>query len=359
MAIDFSFDRWGRTKQTYARWWAGQLDRPIIRIRLTGRDPGRAEPHLPRRKRTAQYGFAVPPDQIVDRWDYDLSCLEYLGDAFPTCWPDFGAGAVAAFLGAGTHVDENTVWFQAPSDRDIRDIRFVFNVEHPWVQRIEEIVRSAHRRWGGLVQVAMTDLGGNLDILSTFRPGERLLLDLYDHPGEVERLLWEAHECWWGYYDHFNAVLQPTNPGYSAWAGIYCPAPSYMLQCDFAYMIGPEMFDRFVKPELVVTCRRLDHSFYHLDGVGQLPHLDSLLEIPELDGVQWIPGHGQRPCGDWPEVYEKIHRAGKLIQFVGPLEELEPIVDRLGTGRGILAGQAFPLSQRERAERFLETYGAA
>jgi len=39
----------------------------------------------------------------------------------------------------------------------------------------------------------MTDLGGNLDILSTFRPGTDLLLDLYDHPEDVKRLTGEAH----------------------------------------------------------------------------------------------------------------------------------------------------------------------
>ncbi len=47
-----------------------------------------------------------------------------------------------------------------------------------------------------------------------------------------------------------NNVLQPHNPGYSDWAGIYSDLPSYVPQCDFSYMIGPDMFDTFVKPEL-------------------------------------------------------------------------------------------------------------
>ena len=53
---------------------------------------------------------------------------------------------------------------------------------------MKAIYRAAVERWQGSVIIGMTDLGGNLDILSTFRPSEKLLLDLYDAPGEVLRL---------------------------------------------------------------------------------------------------------------------------------------------------------------------------
>ena len=360
MPIDFTAHRWERIKQNSRLWWAGELDRPLIPAAVTGRDPGRAEPKLPRQHRTAAYDFAVPAAEVVDRWDYDLSCREFLGDGFPWVWPDFGPGALAAFLGSNTTVDRNTVWFGAPDDREIADIHFVYRPDHPWLRRVGDIMRAAIDRWGGSVQVSMTDLGGALDILSTFRPGEKLLLDLHDHPDEVERLSWEAHEAWWRAYDELNAILQPANPGYSAWAGIFSPEPSYMLQCDFCYMIGPAMFDAFVKPELAATCRRLVNPFYHLDGVGQLPHLDSLLTIAELKGVQWVPGDGQPPCGQWPEVYEKIRRAGRLVQFIGSLDGLDRVVDRLGTAKGITTmPQVVGPEGRDDLLRRLERYGAA
>jgi hypothetical protein len=89
----------------------------------------------------------------------------------------------------------------------------------------------------------MTDLGGNLDILASFRPSDALLLDLYDHPEDIKRLTWQAHEAWWRYFNELNAVLRPPNPGYTAWTPIFSESPYYMLQCDFCYMIGPDMFD--------------------------------------------------------------------------------------------------------------------
>ena len=33
-------------------------------------------------------------------------------------------------------------------------------------------------------------------------------------------------------------------------------------------------------------------------------------------GVQWVPGAGNPGCTDWPEVYRKIHAAGKRIQII-------------------------------------------
>ena len=48
-----------------------------------------------------------------------------------------------------------------------------------------------------------------------------------------------------------------------------------MLQCDFSYMISPNMFKRFVVPDLTACCDHLDYGFYHLDGKGELPQSGS------------------------------------------------------------------------------------
>ncbi|HAU39141.1 MAG TPA: hypothetical protein DCX07_15680 [Phycisphaerales bacterium] len=359
MPIDFTPQDWKRTRETYRKWWAGELDRPLFYAAIGGKDPGRAEAKVPNMGRTARYPFSISAEDVVDRWDYDLSCRKYVGDGFPSVWLDFGPGVLAAFLGAQTGVDENTVWFHPAEEREIPDIHFSLDLQHPWLQRIESLIRAAQKRWGSQVQLGMTDMGGNLDILSTFRPSEKLLLDLYDHPDEVKRLTWEAHEMWWKAFDHLNRVLQPVNPGYTAWVPIFSEMPYYMLQCDFCYMIGTGMFDEFVKPELAATCKKLAHPFYHLDGPGQLAHLDSLLAIPGLRGVQWIPGAGAAPPRAWPEVYRKIRDAGKLMQVVGDLDDLRIVIEALGDGKGIYWSGGVGRDKEHELMKFLEKYGAA
>ena len=65
-----------------------------------------------------------------------------------------------------------------------------------------------------------------------------------------------------------------------------------MLQSDFAFMISPPIFERFVLPDLEITCN-------HLDGENQILHLDMLLAIENLSSIQWIPGNGAPPPEEW------------------------------------------------------------
>jgi hypothetical protein len=336
MGIDFDAERWSQIKETSRLWWAGELERPLIPVRFGGRDPGRTKPEVPLLSQTNCHDFSFTPEQVIDRIDYELATYHYFGDAFPcfkmSC---FGPGVIAAFFGATLDNSTGSVWFHPPARRPIGDIHFRFDPDNVWFRRLCDLYRAGMERWQGQVLMTMTDLGGNLDILSTFRPGEDLLLDLYDEPDEIKRLVWEAHEAWHQYYNALNEVLQPINPGYADWAEIYSEQPSYMLQCDFSYMIGPEMFKEFARPELAASSRRLGRAFYHMDGRGQIPHLDSILEIPGLGGVQWVPGAGAPGCGHWPEIYRKIAASSKRIQVIGGLDELDAVAGQLGSAKGI------------------------
>ena len=103
-------------------------------------------------------------------------------------------------------------------------------------------------RFGSNLVVSHTDLGGNLDILASFRGTQDLLFDLVDCPEEVDRLTRAITELWLRYYDEQHALMLPACRGTSSWAPIWSQGKTYMLQSDFAYMISPAMFERFVFP---------------------------------------------------------------------------------------------------------------
>ncbi len=357
MTIHFERSRWDEVVENHGNWWDGQLKRPLLQVTVGGAyDPGREKPELPSRQFTSHYAYDVPAGEIVDVWDFNMSCQEYLGDAFPVSNAYFGPGVMAAFTGCELHNTEHTTWFSASEELEAKQISIRFDEENVHYRRVCEIYEAAMDRWQGGVQMSMTDLGGSLDVVSSFRPSERLLMDLYDDPDSVKRLTSEVHDCWFKYFDAINSILQPANPGHTAWTPILSLEPYYMLQCDFCYMIGPDMFDEFVKPELAASCEKLTHAFYHLDGAGQLPHLDSLLEIEALNGVQWVPGDGAAPCSEWPEVYRKIRDAGKRIQVLGGMDCFDAVAEQLGTAEGLYASFHVPASERGRAEAFLSKY---
>jgi len=335
--VTFDPARYDDIIENSRRWWAGELKRPLIQIRLGGKDPGRPNPEPLLHTHEMTHDFSVAPERIVDKLDYQISQMDYLGDAFPYTGINLGPGITSAWMGAlDVDIRDDTVWFFAAGEPEIADVHFEFDGKHPLFERLKDVHRAANEFWNGAVQVSMTDLGGNLDLLNPYRPGEKLLLDLYDSPEEVKRLTWEGHKIWWRYFEALNTVMKPPNPGYLSWLPIFSDGPTYILQCDFCYMIGPEMFDEFVKPELTATCRRLAHSVYHLDGIGALANLDSLLSIEELDCVQWVYGDGQPGVLNWLDVYKKVRDAGKLLYLHASPAEFETVVEHLGSSEGII-----------------------
>jgi len=359
MPINFSPGRWENIKKNYTLWWEGKLDRPVIPVLLSGRDAGRAMPQVPLLSQLNCNDLSVSASDIIDRIDYELSTYEYLGDSFPYFNMDaFGPGVTAAFLGAELDNSTGRVWFHAKEILPVSELHFEYDDNNVWLNRVREICEEAVKRWQGQVLLGMPDLGGVLDILSTFRSADNLLIDLYDEPDEVKRLVWEIYELWHRFYNEISKVLQKASPGFSDWSQLYSEVPSYVIQSDFSYMISPSMFDEFTKPELEATCSRLPRTIYHLDGIGQLGHLDSLLEIDKLNAVQWVPGDGKPDQSGWPEVYRKIHAAGKNIQLFHGFNCIDAVIEQIGTGNGIHHMiMRMPFEKKVEMDRKLAKYG--
>jgi 5-methyltetrahydrofolate--homocysteine methyltransferase len=206
---------------------------------------------------------------------------------------------------------------------------------------VQDITRALRERYNGMLQVSHSDLGGNLDILASFVTTEQLLLDVAEKPEAVVHQVERITGLWLEYYDGLDAIIRAEYGGLAAcrgtssWAPIWSPGRTYMLQSDFAYMISPKMFERFVVPDLARICDSLDHGFYHLDGKGQIPHLKHLLAIERLCGIQWIPGDGQPGPQEWLDLLQQIRDGGKRCQVFVSAEGALKITRTLG-GKGFL-----------------------
>jgi hypothetical protein len=360
----FTDDDWARIERDTTAWWEGELDRPLVYLAATdpATKPGTFD-------FLTNFPLSMPVEEVLDRYERVFAATRYYGDAFPWWWLNFGAGMVAGFLGATVNsVTEpsETVWFTPPRKLELKDIHLSYDPNNPWWKRVKEMTAASVKRWGGQLAVSHADLGGNLDVLASFRTTEGLLFDLVEHPDEVRRQVDEVTHLWLRYYDELDAIIRPEPfrntrggacRGTSCWTPIWTTGTTYMLQCDFSYMISPLMFERFVMPDLTACCDHLSHGFYHLDGRGEIPHLDLLLSIERLRGIQWIPGDGARPPEEWLPLLKRIRDGGKRCQvFVSP-EGARKIVKNLG-GKGFLFviqhnDRAF--LDPERARAFLRT----
>jgi hypothetical protein len=330
--LNFSPEDWQRIERDTMAWWAGELQRPLVY--LAAPDPAVPAP----RGYMSNYPLEMPAEQVVDEYAAYLNGASFYSDAFPWVWVNFGPGIAAGFLGANVHSvsgEAETVWFTPLEKKAIGELTLAYDADNVWWKRVKALTAGLIERFNGQVAVSHTDLGGNLDILASIRETEGLLFDLYDHPEEVDRLVRQTIALWLRYYDELDAMIRPVCRGTSCWTPLWSTGTTYMLQCDFSYMISPAMFERFVLPDLEACCAHLTHGFYHLDGKGEIPHLDLLLGMKDLHGIQWIPGDGQPAPDKWLPLLKRIRDGGKLCQvFVDP-EGARRIVRELG-GKGFL-----------------------
>lgn len=313
--INFDKDRWARVKENYAAYWNQTSQRPILGVCIY-KDPGRA-PSLPMLDQSNATDFSVSEEQIIDRIDFELSCYEYYGDAYPRySFEAYGPGILAAFLGAVVDNSTGRIWFHG-GDKFEYNYNLAVDYDSPYLRRLRCLFKLAGERWQGGVAVGMADLGGLADVLYTFRSGEKLLFDMYDYREDAKAQLEVLCGLWHEVYDLLYTECAGKNAGYTDWSGLYSDSPSYVIQSDFAYMVGQEEFDEVLLPTIAAQCERLDRTIYHLDGVGQIKHLDSLLSLKRLNAVQWIYGDGkpEADAPEWIELYERVLAAGKSVQL--------------------------------------------
>ena len=329
-----------------AAWWEGERsDRPLIQV-LTPKDP---EEGLEQRPWIGFDNWDLArhpdePDSAIDAFENWCSHTHFGGESFPNLWINLGAGVMGAYLGAEVKFESDTVWFGAQwDDSSARDLKYLANAKFDenniWWRRTITATRKATERSGGNFVVGITDIGGIADVIASLRGAKNLLIDCHVRPGDVEDLSERLVGIWHNCYDRLFEIIGRSNPGSSAWMGIWSPLKWYPLQCDFAAMLSPTKFDDLVLPYLKEQCQRLDHALYHLDGPGQICHLDSLLRVSELRAIQWVPGAGEELQGDhcgsekWFSLYERILGAGKGLVLSLPPAFVERVTKKFRSSK--------------------------
>jgi len=304
----------------YNAFWAREdIGKPILSIMV--KDATAAwEKHSPQN----------PHDQWINldaryEWSrFNMINTKYYGEAVPTDWVNFGPGCLAAMMGSNFVIDKNTIWFGFKDYflkdwSNLDDLHLVTN--SPMYEMVRDMTQILIDSNDGSYTVGISDLGGNLDVLASLRNTEDLLTDLYDEPDMVLRAVEIIDKAWIEYFTLLRDMIRKSGQvGHTTWLGLWCETSYFPLQCDFAAMISPKDFERFVIPSLRRIADFLDHSIYHLDGQNQISHLDHLLSLDRLDGIQWVPGDGNPQGWDekWFPMYEKIQAAGKCLVLHGP-----------------------------------------
>jgi 5-methyltetrahydrofolate--homocysteine methyltransferase len=304
---------WEEAKKDYVAWWREESKKPLLHVTQAG------EPDTP--TRWTGWNLAQNPVSIEENirdFEHAYGNYKYLLDSFPLLTINLGPGIMAAYLGGDVTVRPETVWFdKSPALQLNEDI--TLDTRNWWYRITRDMTAIAAERGKGKFITGMTDLGGTLDILSSLRGAEQLLFDLTENPARVREWCGQITGTWLKTFWDFNSVIAPHQEGTAGWMGLWSPGTWFPIQCDFANMISPAMFERFVAPDLQAVARELDFTIYHWETPGQLAHLDCLLSMPEIDGIQWNPGPQLEPPDSpkWYPLFQKIQAKGKLLVLGG------------------------------------------
>ncbi len=280
-----------------------------------------------------QHPPALPtPPTIRERWfnfEWRLESFEnhlegtgFLLEGFPSFHCNLGPDILASCMGSELEFAETTSW-AIPRVKDWREtppLRFHHEGFY-WQQMARFLSLSAE--WGkGKWLTASGDLHTNGDGLAALRGPQNLLLDLLDNPEEILRRLAECHAVYSQVLQAHFDILLPASGGFSSsWCTAALKGRFATIQNDFSCMIGPAHFRDFFLPYVEKESALLDACVYHLDGPGALPHLAPICSVPTVHLIQWVPGAGNKPPAQWPELLRQIQSLGKGLWLYGTPEE--------------------------------------
>lgn len=329
-------------KERMSAWWDREIiDRPVISFY-------HPHPVAPFKGIFDIWSLAKNYDgieQALDNYELCSSGIYFGGENVPIYFLNYGPGIMAAVMGVTPEYKTGTMWFSRPTE--IKDLVEVLesaklDANNEWYSRLLRVTEYAAKRSNGNYQVSMTDLGGVLDVLSSFLGPTKLIIAMKKHPEIVDTCRIIVLEKLLKVYKDLQSVIDKYSDGCGTWLFVWCKKHYYTIQCDFAAFLSPAWFKRFALPDINAQAESLDYAIYHLDGPNAIPHLDSLLSSEHITGIQWVPGAGRACDGaeEWMPLYKKIEKAGKNI-VMDPPPELLPHMYKTLDPKGLFARSIF------------------
>jgi hypothetical protein len=314
----------------YEAWWEGELARPLVRL-TAPLGPGRLE-DVPQAE-AELHDWLTNPDRVLPRLESQVANTYCAGDAFPVVFPMYtGIPAIlAVYLGCHCRLmpDGPTGWLSPVIEEWGARPNFALDPDEPWWSMTRRLLVLAAERSNGRYAVGIPDLQGGGEILAMLRGSQRLAFDLRDDPGPIVPAIAEINaawlECYWACYE----IIHRHSSGYVDWLGLWSDRPAVTVECDFAALISPRMFDTYFLPGLAQQVEWIGRTIFHLDGPRALPHLDTLLNLKGLTGIQWGPGDGAPPVSEWIPLLRRIQDAGKLQVLICESWEVPLILAQL------------------------------
>lgn len=297
----------------HRRLWTGKMRRGIL-ARIDPEDLPFVD-HL-----------AAIPDvpRMVEAWEHNFRLHAAVRDDFlPVAKVSFGSAAFGGFLGAEVLFKGGAGWAR-PILEDYGQVdRLRWNPENPWIQRQLEACREFLRAARGKFALMETETIDALNFAENVR-GTAAYTDIYEHPGELRRLMDFACDFNIRLIEAQRRILAPASryqEGMFFAHRIWLPGRPVWLSVDAYALCSPKTFEEFGRPWLQRIVDHFGSGWLHVHAAG-VYLLPALVRLRRLWGIQFSedPGH-PRPFERLEEIRAITGDLPLMVECTGP--ELE------------------------------------
>jgi hypothetical protein len=313
-------------------WLRESIDGPLLR--LSPYSPLKRESDLPLRGgRVATDGILLTPEAIdaklIAEWQ-GIPSSPTDGDLLTSVAP-IGLCWNEAILGCPIRVNAGSVWANA-FIRDWDDVdRIQFDERNPWLKKLLELTSLLVEKARNRTFVTQTLLRGPVDMAAAALGYQRLCIELYRNPREVDRLLRICTEFFLEIAKAHISLLPPFRGGFVSAFDIWAPGTSIRSQTDNSVLLSPAIYEKHIFPYDRRIIEASDFPIIHTHQPCMRHILRPLLEVPDLKAIQMSL---DRPKG--PSVWEIVPlmqevQKKKALIVTGSVsrEELKLMLDAL------------------------------
>jgi hypothetical protein len=262
------------------------VDRPLIGLLWEADIPG-----LPAFLDAVGQERAIAPDEIdpamflpyIERW-YQRD-TEWQSDIIQSWAPAFSIPWVEAIADCPVVGYPGSLWAMPCLRSYAGRPHYHFDPHDPWLCKLLEFTQALVDRSAGRFPVALPQMRGPLDTLSSLRGAEQMSLDLLEQPAEVHAILAELADLWIEIARACLALIPPFHGGYVTRLKMWAPGPATTPQNDISTLISPRMYREFALPFDRRITAAFPYSSFHLHGSSQ-HQIPALLELPDLTALE-------------------------------------------------------------------------
>lgn len=211
--------------------------------------------------------------------------LQIEDDSLPTVRVDFGTAQVAAAFGCPLHVPENNLpAAAAPALSSSQEIDALIkpSLGAGWYAKLDRWTDIWLKNLPDGVEIQHPDIQGPFNTAHLVR-GNDLLLDFYDCPEAVERLLDVITDFMIDLVPHVKRRISGDHRWFLDWNGALWRGVARISNCS-TDMISPELYSTFVLPRDARFLKAIGGGRIHYCG-GHQKVVEEFFKIPDLYGL--------------------------------------------------------------------------